>query len=316
MAFLGTPDIAAYCLKSVLKDEHFQVVGVVSQPDRPAGRKMQLTPSRVKTVALEHNKLALGESIPILTPESINRSEALAEVASWRAEAVIVVAFGQILKQKFLDLFPQKVVNIHASLLPRWRGAAPIQRAIMAGDTETGVCLQIVTRQLDAGAILGQRKFPLTEGIDALQAHEKMKPLAADLLAIEFMDYLRGNLTPIEQDESLVTYAPKIDKAEAMVDWTLSAQEISQNFRGLMMGPGSKMRLVNKTLKIHSLKVEAYEGSLGAPGDVLALEADGWVVACGKGSVRILEVQPESRARMKVGEFFKGTQLQLPLRCL
>jgi len=213
IAFLGTPEFARFQLESLINDEHFEVVGVISQPDRPSGRKMKLKPSPVKVLAEEHN-------IPVLTPEKVK--DVLDEIKTWKAEAAIVVAFGQILTQSFLDIFPLRVVNIHGSILPRWRGAAPIQRAIMSGDTDTGVSLQIMIKKLDAGDVLGIREIKISDAVDAVDLHDQMKVLGADLLHIEFMDYLRGHLVGQPQDEKLVTYATKLEKSEGEINWLLS----------------------------------------------------------------------------------------------
>ncbi len=298
--FLGTPDIAAFCLEAMLKDEHFHIVGVVTQPDRPAGRNMKLQASEVKTLALAHG-------IPVITPEKVSTPENIEQLKEWRAEAAVVVAYGQILSQSFLDLFPKKVVNVHASILPRWRGAAPIQRAIMAGDQETGVSLQVVVKKLDAGDVLGTRKIKI-QNEDALQMLEKMKPLAADLLAIEFMDYLRGNLTPTVQDESLVTYAHKLEKTESKIDWKLSASAIRNKIRGLKMGPGSFTTRSGKILKLLETQVDS---SRGTPGKVLKVSQDGILVAAGEGALLITVLQPESRGKMPVSEYIKGQKVEV-----
>jgi methionyl-tRNA formyltransferase len=204
--FLGTPEFAAASLRRLIEDNHFDIAAVVSQPDRPAGRKMQLKASPVK-------ELALSYGLQVLTPETVNTEDFRSQILALGCESAAVVAFGQILGQKFLDLFPRGCVNIHGSLLPLWRGAAPIQRSIMAGDRESGVALQIVVRKLDAGPLLGIRRMAIADEMDANQLHDELKIMGADLLHIEYMDYLRGNLTPIPQDEALVTIAPKIDKA-------------------------------------------------------------------------------------------------------
>ncbi len=308
--FLGTPDIARYCLESLLEDEHFSVVGVITQPDRPAGRKMKLTPSPVK-------ELALKKGLEVHSFDSVNTPEALAQVASWRAEVAVVVAFGQIVSQKFLDLFPHKVVNVHASLLPRWRGAAPIQRALMAGDKETGVCLQVMVKELDAGDVLGSRTLVIKEDWDALELHEQMKPLAADLLKVELMDYLRGNLVAVPQNPTQITYAHKLSKSESAIDWTLPARQIFNRMRGLALGPGVHCQRGDKPLKILRAQVEVKDGnqSRGSaafpqqPGQVLKVDKDSFVVACGEQALRVFEVQPPSRPRMAVGEYLKGYPL-------
>lgn len=301
--FMGTPEIAAYCLEKMLSDEHFEIVGVVSQPDRPAGRKMQLTPSPVKEVALRNN-------LRVITPEKASDASVMEALAGLRAEVVVVVAFGQILSQKFLDQYPLRVVNVHASLLPRWRGAAPIQRAIMEGDRETGVCLQVMVKKLDAGAVLGARKIVIHDDMDALSLHEAMKPLAADLLAVELMDYMRGNLSPEPQDESQVTLAPKLEKSEGLVDWNLSSRAIFNRLRGLQLGPGAFTMREGKRLKL--VRVEPLEAAMkGEPGVVIEVRADSFVVACGKGSLKVLVVQPESKGAMPVSEYLKGHALHV-----
>ncbi|MCC7403545.1 MAG: methionyl-tRNA formyltransferase [Bdellovibrionales bacterium] len=300
--FLGTPDIARHCLEALLKDSHYKVVGVVSQPDRPAGRKMVLAPSPVKQLALTHQ-------LPVLTPERVSDPAALTSIQNWGAEVAVVVAFGQILPQAFLDLYPRQVVNVHASILPRWRGAAPIQRSVMAGETQTGVCLQVMVKKLDAGDVIGVRHLKVTEAMTAVEVHEQMKPLAADLLAVDLMDYLRGNLVPVPQDESLVTYAHKISKAESLIDWRRPAVEIFNQMRGMALGPGVYTTLKGKKLKIHGAQVVPGQRQ-NHPGEVIKVDADSFIVASGGEALRVLSVQPESRAQMTVQEFLRGYPLQ------
>lgn len=297
--FLGTPDIARHCLECLIKDEHYEVVGVVTQPDRPRGRHLKLQPSPVK-------ELVTPLGIDVLTPENVNHSEVLAHIASWRAEVAVVVAFGQILSQEFLDLHPRLVVNVHASLLPRWRGAAPIQRALMAGDEETGVCLQVMVKKLDAGDVLGSRRLKLDPEWNALEVLERMKPLACDLLKLDLMDYLRGNLSTLPQDESLVTYAHKIEKSESPIQWNLSAREIHNHVRGMTMGPGATAQRASEILKIHRTRVREDSGAHGQPGEVVGQAAQGLWVACGQGLLELVEVQPPSRSRMPATEYMKG----------
>lgn len=300
VCFLGTPEFAVTSLQALIDDEHYEVVGVITQPDRPSGRKMQLTPSPVKT-------LAMARGLRVISPESLKKNPALLEeIQKWGAEVAVVVAFGQILTQEFLQLFPFGAVNVHGSILPRWRGAAPIQRGIEAGDPEGGVTLQRVVKKLDAGDIIGLRRVPLDQEVTALELHDKLAVLGADLLRVELMDYIRGNLVPQPQDESQVTYAPKIDKAESVIQWSLPAVEIHNKVRALTMGPGTFTSWGGKKLKIHKTKVSEKSGSHPDSGTVTRVNEDFIEVQCGGGVLQILELQPESRNRMKVRDFLKG----------
>ena len=302
--FLGTPEIARTCLAAMLDDEHFEVVGVVSQPDRPAGRRMKLQPSAVKALAVERG-------LPVITPERASDTEVLDQIKAFGAEVAVVVAFGQILKQSFLDLFPQRVVNVHASLLPRWRGAAPMQRSLMAGDAETGVCLQVMVRKLDAGPLLGHRVIPLTPEMNAVELYQRCETLGAQLLSVDLMDYLRGNLSATPQDESRVTIAPKIDKAECQIDWSWPAERIHNLVRGLAMGPFAYTKRGGKMIKLHQTRVAADATSPGRPGEVANVTDKSVLVRCGDGGLELLIVQPESRAQMPIAEYLRGYPLKI-----
>ncbi|PWU14331.1 MAG: methionyl-tRNA formyltransferase [Bdellovibrio sp.] len=314
VCFLGTPGFAATCLEAVLEDPHYQVVGVVTQPGRPAGRQLQLTPSPVKS-------LAQSAGVPVISPESVNKSPAIEEIQSWGAEIAIVVAFGQILATSFFDLFSFGAVNVHASVLPRWRGAAPMQRGIEAGDTEGGVTLQKMVRALDAGDILGIRRLTIPPDMDARALHDQLAPLGAELLHVELMDYLRGNLAGTPQDPSQVTYAKKIEKSEAQLHWNDPALLLHNRVRAFVMGPGTWVPWGAKKLKIHRTGLSGVGssgvGSSGAgltgaqaPGTVLRADKDGIWVATGDGVLQILELQPESRSRVSAADFLKAQPLK------
>lgn len=309
VCFLGTPEFAVTSLKALLEDEHYEVVGVVTQPDRPAGRKLQLTPSPVKVLAQDHG-------LKVLSPESLKADQAaIEEIKTWGAEVGVVVAFGQILTQSFLDSFPFGCVNVHGSILPRWRGAAPIQRAIEAGDPESGVTLQKMVKKLDAGDIIGIRRVKIAPELNALELHDQLALLGADLLHVELMDYVRGNLVPVPQDESQVTIAKKIEKSESQVEWTATAKSIDGKIRGFVYGPGTYTLLEGKKLKLHKAiavpgEATVYPSSYVA-GSITATHADHISVACGEGILKIYEVQPESRNRMKIADFLKGHDLKV-----
>jgi methionyl-tRNA formyltransferase len=300
VCFLGTPEFAVVALKQLLSDEHFEVVGVVTQPDRPSGRKMQLTPSPVKSLAQAHN-------IQVISPESVNKDVILQEIQTWTAEVAVVVAFGQILSTKFLTSFPFGAVNIHGSILPRWRGAAPIQRGIEAGDTEAGVTLQKVVKELDAGDIIGIRKIKISQDITAMELHDELALLGADLLHVELMDYMRGNLAPLPQDSSGVTHAKKLDKSESEIRWSEPAEKIHNKVRAFTMGPGTFTTLQGKKLKIHRTKLSNLSGP---PGQILEVSENRLIIGAGEHSVELLEVQPESRNRMAIESFLKGYSLK------
>ncbi len=296
--FMGTPDFARTALEAMLADNHFEIAAVVTQPDRPAGRKMMLTPSPVKT-------LALARGLKVFSPVTVNTEEFRNEIKQLAVESAVVVAFGQLLGDDFLALFERGAVNVHGSLLPKWRGAAPIQRSLMAGDSETGVALQIVVKKLDAGPVLGIRRLKLTDDNKATDVYPALAKLGCELLEVEYMDYLRGHLTPIEQSEG-VTIAGKIKKSEAAVDWTKPAREILNLTRGLALGPIPYARRADgSTFKVHTVEV-IDEGRNGIPGQVRAACDAGIDVQCGRGLLRLIELQPESRARMPVKEYLRG----------
>lgn len=210
VCFLGTPEFAAQHLQVLIEHPHFEVVGVVTQPDRPAGRKMQLTPSAVKVLAEKNN-------LQILTPENLRKEpEVFQKIKAWNADVAVVVAFGQILSQDFLDSFKFGAVNVHGSLLPLYRGAAPIQRSLQNGDTVTGVSLQKMVFKLDAGPVIAKRKIELNSEVNATELYSALSVLGCELLKTDLVKYVKGEITPIVQDESKVTVAHKILKEESL----------------------------------------------------------------------------------------------------
>jgi methionyl-tRNA formyltransferase len=298
--FCGTPTFAIPSLKALSEDPFFKVEMVATQPDRPAGRGHKLQPSPVKVFAEQKN-------IPVITPENISAPEVVKQISDLDLDACVVVAYGQILRRDFLNLFPQKCVNLHGSLLPLWRGAAPIQRSLMAGDKETGVSLQVVVSKLDAGAVIGERRFEVPENMNALESHDRMSALGVELFQNEFKAFLEGKITPRIQDESLVTYAHKIAKDETRIDWLRPASELHNFVRGLYMGPQAHTSVQGKNLKIYKTSVSALTG---VPGEVVQLEKSIFSVACGSGSLDIHELQPESKKRLSAEEFLRGFPLR------
>ncbi len=305
VCFLGTPEFAATHLKYLLSDANFQVVGVVTQPDRPAGRKMQLTPSAVKILALKNKIL-------VLTPENLRKEpEAFAEIKKWHADMAVVVAFGQILSQEFLDSFKYGAVNVHGSLLPKWRGAAPIQRAIEAGDSVTGVCLQKMVKKLDAGPLIGERQVKLEDYTTATELYDELALLGCELLKTDLVDYAQGKKTLIVQDESQVTLAAKIEKEESLIQWSSTAKKNHNKVRAFSMGPGTYCLFQGKRLKIHKTKVVESGEAKNRPGSVVVVDAEKLVLQTSAGLLALLEVQPESKSKMNISDFLKSHSLKI-----
>ena len=300
VVFLGTPDFAVTPLESMAKDDHYEIVEVITQPDRPKGRNMQVQPTPVKEAALK-----LG--LPVKNTESVNTPEFIAHLKTLKADVAVVIAFGQIVSEEFLKLFPFGAVNVHGSLLPKWRGAAPIQRSIEAGDKETGVALQNVVKALDAGAILGVRKIPLGPKDTSASTYEKLKNLSSELLEIELMDYVRGNLTGEKQDESKVTIAKKLKKEEGIINWQNTSEVIFNKIRAFDTWPGTWTYWNKKQLKILSATPSE---SKGAPGKVIRVEKDAFYVGTGDFSLKITEVQLEGKAKTSVDNFLRGYPLK------
>ncbi len=301
--FCGTPLFAVPALGALHSHKDFEVAKVYSQPDRPSGRGKKLKPSPVKLAAQD-----LG--ITVATPEKISTKDIIEQLRDEKYDVGVVVAFGQILSQDFLDAFAHGCVNVHSSLLPRWRGAAPMQRAIMDGDHETGVSLQKVVRKLDAGDVIAESRFSLPIDCGATELYQELSQRGAQLLTQSLAPYIRGELTLRPQDESLVTHAKKISKEEGLINWSEPAFSIHNKIRGLDMGgPFAYTRFRNKTLKIHK-SVFRQGDSSATPGMVVDVNEDSFTVACGQGELEICVVQPESKARMAAGDFIRGYHLQ------
>lgn len=298
IVYLGTPDFAVAPLETLAKDPHFEVVCVITQPDRPRNRHMKVQPSLVKKCAQRLN---------IQSIDSVDKEEKY--IRQLQADAAVVVAFGQILSKDFLNIFPQGVVNIHSSLLPRWRGAAPMQRALMAGDTVTGVSLQNVVEKLDAGDVIGQREVPIHEAMDIYTLYEVLKQKSCELLSVDFKEYLKGTQVAKSQDETKVTIARKIRKEEGEIDWSESAMQIFNRIRALLMWPGTWTYRQGRRLKI--LKARPLKNSCDSPpGTVTSVKDSSFIVSCGKGQLEIFKVQPESRSVQEVKSYLQGYPLQ------
>ncbi len=295
VAFAGTPEFAAQALQAIL-DAGFEVPLVLTQPDRPAGRGMKLTPSPVKRLALAHG-------LPVDQPERLRTDEQRAALVACAPDVLVVAAYGLLLPAEVLALPRLGCINIHASLLPRWRGAAPIHRAIEAGDAETGITIMQMDEGLDTGAMLLRRALPILPDDTTASLHDRLAALGAQMIVDTLSLLPQGRLQAEPQPDSGVTYAAKIGRAEAAVDWRQPASEIERRMRAFDPFPGVSAQLGETPIKFWRARTEA--GS-GEPGSVLAAGADGIVVACGDGVLRILMLQKPGSRRMEAGEFLRG----------
>ena len=299
VVFMGTPDIAATCLKKILADG-FEVVGVYTQPDRPKGRGMKLVASPVK-------EIALAAGIPVFQPENFRQEETVEQLRALKPDVCAVVAYGRILPQKVLDVPAYGCINIHASLLPKYRGSAPYQWAVLDGLTETGVTAMYLTREMDAGDIIDVSKTPIGENETAGQLLDRLAVLGADLLSKTLTRFENGKVPAAAQNEAEVSYAPMLDKTMCPIDWTKTAQQVHNHVRGLHPWPVAPMELEGKTFKVHATKV--VEGS-GNPGEILGLTKTGLRIACGEGAIEILSLQAEGGKRMAAPDYFRGHPLK------
>ena len=297
LIFAGTPEFAAQALSAIVAAGH-EVSLVLTQPDRPAGRGMSLQPSAVKKVALEHG-------IEVFQPLTLKDAEAQAKIAAVGAEVMVVAAYGLILPQAVLDLPRFGCINIHGSLLPRWRGAAPIQRALLAGDAETGVCIMQMEAGLDTGPVLLRGAFPIEATDTTASLHDRLAALGASL-CVEALGKLP--LPAEAQPAEGVTYAHKIEKAEAAIDWTKSAAELDRHIRAFNPFPGAQAVFAGQTVKLWQARPVA--GS-GLAGTVLAVDKQRVVVACGEGALAVSELQKAGGKRLPVQQFLAGHPLKV-----
>ena len=299
--FMGTPDFAVPTLMEIVGQGH-EVAAVYSQPPRPAGRGMEERKSPVHEAA---DRLGL----PVFTPTSLKSEEEQAVFAAHDADVAVVVAYGLLLPKAILDAPQEGCLNLHGSLLPRWRGAAPIQRAIMAGDAQTGVQVMRMDEGLDTGDIAMSETIAIGKDMTAQDLHDRMMVLGADLMVRALAALSRGALTSQKQAESGVTYARKIDKAEARIDFASPAAEIHNRIRGLSPFPGAwvEMTIRGKPQRVKILRSELAEGE-GEPG---ILMSEDMVVACGEGAIRLLELQRAGKGAMKAEAFGRGADLKV-----
>jgi methionyl-tRNA formyltransferase len=304
LIFMGTPGFAVPTLRA-LHDYGHKIVAVYTRAAKPAGRGLQLQPTPVE---VEAGQL----SITVFTPSTLKTPEAEATFRSHEADAAVVVAYGMILPQNILDIPERGCFNLHASLLPRWRGAAPINRAIMAGDIESGVKVMKMDIGLDTGEAAIGKRVAVTDAMTAADLHDALAPLGADLMVQKIKALERGKLNLFPQSKKGVRYAAKIEKAEARIDWNKPAREVLRHIHGLSPFPGAwcEMGIEGEPARLKILRCKPADGS-GAAGELLD---DRLTVACQQGALRILELQRAGKAPMKAEDFLRGTPLKPPMR--
>lgn len=300
VVFMGTPEIAATCLHRILEDG-YQVVGVFTQPDRPKNRGMKLTASPVKELAQKHG-------IPVFQPENFREEASVQQLRDLQPDVVAVVAYGRILPQKVLDVPKKGCINIHASLLPEYRGSAPYQWAVLDGKVETGVTAMYLVREMDAGDMIDAVKTPIDPNETAGELLSRLAELGAGLLSKTLGALERDAVTATPQDGSKATFAPMLDKSMSPISWEKTAQQVHDQVRGLNPWPIATMELEGKRFKVY--KTVIVPGKPGAkPGTVLGLTKTGLQIACSEGAVEIQMLQAEGGKRMGAPDYFRGHPL-------
>jgi methionyl-tRNA formyltransferase len=301
---MGTPELARVSLEELLKDHALEVVGVVTQPDRPSGRDLKMTLSPVKSLALKHG-------VPVLQPERARNQSFLEQLRAWGSELIVVAAYGQILPKSILELPPHGCINVHTSLLPRYRGAAPIQWAILNGDAESGVTIMKMDEGMDTGPIISQQKTPIAAEDNAQTLHDRLAKLGAELLVRTIPDYIRGKLKPEPQPAEGITYTKKIRKEDGLIDWRQPARVIWNRVRAFVPWPGAFTRLpgTNELLKIWDARVSPGSGS-AEPGKILRADKQGILVGCGEGALELCHLQRQGGRRMSARDFLAGNALR------
>jgi methionyl-tRNA formyltransferase len=301
IAFAGTPQFAVPALRALLASAH-RVVGVLTQPDRPAGRGRELRASAIKLLALEH-------SVPLAQPATLRTPEGRAALERWEPELLVVVAYGLILPPPVLSLPRLGCLNIHGSLLPRWRGAAPIHRALLAGDSETGVTIMQLDAGLDTGPVLLERRRAIGPRDTSGDLHDALSELGATALLQAIEGLVDGSLVPRPQAAEGMSYAPKLEKSEARLEWHSSAVNLERQIRAFNPWPIAETRFAGETLRVLSALVTDARAQEGEPGTVLGLAADGLRVACGEGVLALREVQRAGKRPVSARDFANAVRI-------
>ncbi|MCS1351396.1 methionyl-tRNA formyltransferase [Mechercharimyces sp. CAU 1602] len=301
--FMGTPDFAVPSFRALI-DHGYHVVAVVTQPDRPKGRKRILTPPPVK-------EAALAAGIPVLQPEKLREEEAVTTVLEYAPDLVVTAAYGQLLPQALLKAPTYGCINVHASLLPKYRGGAPIHHALIQGEEMTGITIMYMVKALDAGDMLAQATLPIAADDHVGTLHDRLSKVGAELLVETLPPLLTDKLTPRPQAEELVTYAPNIRREDEQVDWKQPVRAIYNQVRGLHPWPVAFTHWRGKPLKLWWAEVADESSDDVAPGTITKVAHEGIWIACGKGHLRLTEVQPAGKKRMDVASFVRGHEVQV-----
>jgi methionyl-tRNA formyltransferase len=302
--FMGTPPLAATVLEALLAEPKFNVVAVVTQPDQPKGRDLKLQPSAVKELALKNN-------LPVLQPERAREESFIAQLRQLAPDLICVAAYGQILPQSLLDIPRFGCLNVHTSLLPKYRGAAPIQWAIINGDSETGVTIMKMDAGLDTGAIVSEERTAILPDDDSQTLHDRLAQIGGTLLVRTIPDYVDGKITPRPQPTESASYARKIKKEDGRLDWSQPAAALWNRVRGLTPWPGTFTILQRaEPVMLKIWKAKPAEGLHGSPGEILSASHDGIIVSCGMEALRILELQREGGKRLSAAQFLAGHPLR------
>ncbi|MBQ3089200.1 MAG: methionyl-tRNA formyltransferase [Oscillospiraceae bacterium] len=302
IVFMGTPDFAVPSLKRLIADGH-QVVAVYTQPDKPKNRGMKLTPPSVKVVAMEHD-------IPVLQPVKVREPQVLEQLAAFQPELIVVVAYGKILPREIFELPPMGCINVHSSLLPKYRGAAPINWAVINGDEETGVTIMDIAEALDAGDMIAKAstKIDPDESVETL--HDRLAEMGAQLLSETVDAIANGSARRTPQNESEATYAPMLSRELSPIDWNKTARQIHDLVRGLTPWPATTMEVAGTSFKVFAVE-ETGADTEKAPGMLVGTDKKGILMACGDGKVlRVVEVQAPGKKRMKAADYLRGHPIQ------
>ncbi|MFW6256538.1 MAG: methionyl-tRNA formyltransferase [Bacillota bacterium] len=303
LVFMGSPDFSVPALNRIAENEKLTIKGVVTQPDRPRGRGQKMEPTVVK-------KRALQLGLNVLTSQDVNQPGFVKKLQELAPEVIVVVAFGQILSREILDIPEIGCINLHASLLPKYRGASPIHRAIINGEQESGATIMFMDEGMDTGDIIEQQKTPIAEDDTVGDLHDRLASMGADLLVKTLLDIKKGDYTRKKQDDSAATYADKLKKETGKIDWSEDAEDIYNLVRGLNPWPTAYTFYDDQRLKIWETEIFSKQEVKGEPGEIIQASREGLLVQAGRGIIKIITLQPPGKSKMNYKDFLNGYQVE------